>query len=140
MSFREKNILITIVALLVAAVAYIALLIPAAQGKAVDAIHYQPLMIGMVVVLAILTAAGHIVAAIAQPKDAQRERDERERLIDWRGQSAGGYVLAVGVFVAIVLAMAEVPWFWIANVLMGIWVLAEVFGGAWKLALFRRGA
>ncbi|MGE0817906.1 MAG: hypothetical protein AB7O74_04510 [Candidatus Nanopelagicales bacterium] len=140
MSFREKSILITIGALVVASIAYVALLIPTAAGTAVDAIPYQPLMIGMVVVLAILTAAGHIVAAIAQPKDAQRAPDEREKLIEWRGQTAGGYVLAVGVFVAIVLAMAEVPWFWIANILLGMWVLAEVFAGVWKLALLRRGA
>ena len=49
-------------------------------------------------------------------------------------------MLAVGAFVTLTLTMLEVPWFWIANVLTGMWVLAEVFAGIWKLALFRRGA
>ncbi len=140
MSFREKSILITIVALLVTALGYVALLIPVARGKAVGDIPYQPLMIGMVVILILLTAGGHIVAAIAQPKDAQAKHDEREKLIEWRGQTAGGYVLATAAFVVLTLAWAEVPWFWIANVLAGMWVLAEVFAGIWKLVLFRGGA
>ena len=140
MSFREKSILITTVALLITAAAYVALLIPLTRDTAVADIAYQPLMIGMVVILILLTAAGHIAAAIAQPKDAQARRDEREKLIEWRGQTAGGYVLATAAFVVLVLAWSEVPWFWIANVLAGMWVLAEVVAGIWKLVLFRRGA
>ncbi len=140
MSFREKSILITIVAMLVAAASYAAVVIPLARGTAVDQIAYQPLMSVAVVVLVIVMVAGHVVAAIAQPKAANAKPDEREKLIEWRGQTAGGYVLAVGVFVVLCLAMAEAHWFWIANVLAGMWVLAEVFAGVWKLMLFRRGA
>lgn len=140
MSFREKSILITIVAMLVASTAYAAMVIPLASGTDVDQVVYQPLMIVAVVVLVIVIVAGHIVAAVAQPKDANAKPDEREKLIEWRGQAAGGYVLAVGAFVTLTLSMAEVHWFWIANVLAGMWVLAEVFAGMWKLALFRRGA
>jgi hypothetical protein len=96
MSFRENSILITIVAMLVAAAAYATVVIPLARGTAVDEIAYQPLMIVAVVVLVVVMVAGHVVAALAQPKAANAKPDEREKLIEWRGQTAGGYVLAVG--------------------------------------------
>jgi hypothetical protein len=139
MTFQEKSILITVVALVVAASAYAVLLLRLAAGSPVDDVAYQPLLVGAVVLLAVVVAGGHVAAAVAAPSDATAGTDEREKLIGWRGQSAGGYVLAVGVFVAICLAMVQVPWFWIANVLAGMWVLAEVVGGLVKLALFRRG-
>lgn len=139
MTFQEKSILITVAALVVTAAAYAVLLLRLAGGSPVVDVDYQPLLVGAVVLLAVIVAAGHVVAAVTAPADATERADERERLIGWRGQSVGGYTLAVGVFVAICLAMVEVPWFWIANVLAGMWVLSEVVGGLVKLALFRRG-
>ena len=139
MTFQEKSILINVTALVIGAIAYAALVIPLAAGVPVDEVAYQPLMIVGVVLLTVIVVAGHVVVAVARPAEASAGMDEREKLIGWRGQSAGGYVLAVGVFVAICLAMVEVPWFWIANVLAAMWVLAEVVAGLVKLALFRRG-
>ena len=140
MSFREKSILITMASLLVAAGAYTAVVIPLAQRLPISEIPYQPLLIVAVVILTIVIAAGHVVAAILQPRAAMAGPDERERVVEWRGQAAGGYVLAVAAFIVLCLAIVEAPWFWIANVLAGMWVLAEIFAGIWKAALLRRGA
>jgi hypothetical protein len=139
MTFQEKSVLINVVALVIGAIAYAALVIPLATGVPVDEVAYQPLMIVAVVLLTVIVVIGHVVVAVARPAEASAGMDEREKLIGWRGQTVGGYVLAVGVFTAICLAMAEVPWFWIANVLAAMWVLAEVVAGLVKLALFRRG-
>jgi hypothetical protein len=139
MTFSEKSVLVNVVALVVGALAYAALVIPLALGTPVDQIAYQPLMVVAVVLLVVIVVAGHVVVAVTRPAEATAGMDERERLIGWRGQSVGGYVLAVGVFTAICLAMVEVPWFWIANVLAAMWVLAEVVAGLVKLTLFRRG-
>jgi hypothetical protein len=56
-----------------------------------------------------------------------------------RGERVGGYVLAVGVFGGLVLAMAELAPFYIAHALLLAWVLAELVEGATKIALYRRG-
>lgn len=75
----------------------------------------------------------------ANPKEAGAE-DERDRLIALRGERVGGYVLALGVFGGLVLAMAELPPFYIAHALLLAWVLAELVEGATRIVLYRRGA
>ena len=139
MSFRDKSSLITIVALLIASVVYVVALVAVADGGPVVDVPYQPFMIGFVVVLALLSVVGQVVLAITAPREAQAPADERERLIAWRSGSVSGYVLAVAAFVAIALSMAEVDWFWIANSVLALWVLAEIVSGAMALTLSRRG-
>lgn len=74
----------------------------------VDEIVYQPLMIVAVAPLVIVAAASHIVIALVNPAEANAY-DERDRLIVLRGERIGGYVLAVGVFGGLVLAMSASP-------------------------------
>jgi hypothetical protein len=73
------------------------------------------------------------------PKEANTQ-DERDRLIGLRGERIGGYVLALGVFLGIVLAMAELPHFFTAHALLLAWVLAEATDNVVKIVLYRRGA
>jgi hypothetical protein len=48
-------------------------------------------------------------------------------------------VLAVGVFIALVLAMAEFAQFFIAHALLLFWVLAELTDNVLKVWRYRRG-
>ena len=80
----------------------------------------------------------HAALAVLNPKEAG-QHDERDRLIALRGERVGGYVLAVGVFAGLVLAMAEAGSFWIAHALLLAWVLAELTDGAVQIVLYRRG-
>ena len=139
MSFRDKSALVSIAALLVASAVYVVLLVLDADGRALATLDYQPYMIGFVVVLALVSIVGQVALAITTPREAAAAADERERLIAWRSSSLSGYVLAVAAFVAICLAMAEVPWFWIANAVLALWVVAEIGGRAYALTLSRRG-
>jgi hypothetical protein len=139
MSFRDKSALVSIIALLAASVGYVVMLVTAAREDGVSYVDYQPFMIGFVVVLALVSIVGQVALAISSPREAQAKADERERLIAWRSGSVRGYVLAVAAFVAISLAMAEVPWFWIANAVLALWVVAEIAGGLLSLRLSRTG-
>jgi hypothetical protein len=139
MSFREKSALVSIVALLAASIGYVVVLVANADGRALASLDYQPYMLGFVIVLALVSIVGQVAVALASPREAQAPADERERQIAWRSGILSGYVLAVAAFVAICLAMAEVPWFWIANAVLALWVLAEVGGRAYALTLSRRG-
>jgi hypothetical protein len=103
-----------------------------------DQIVYQPLMIAAVLPLVVLAVASHLALALVNPREAG-QHDKRERLIALRGERAGGYVLAVGVFTGLVLAMAEADAFWIAHALLVGWVLAELTAGAVRILLYRRG-
>ena len=139
MSFRDKSALVTIVALLIASAVYVVSLVSAAGGKPLVDVAYQPYLIGFVIVLVIVSVVGQIVVAVRSPKEATAPRDERERLITWRAGSVSAYVLEVGAFLAIALAMAQVDWFWIANTVLALWVLAEIVDGGVQLSLSRRG-
>ncbi len=139
MSFRNKSALVTIVALLVASIVYVVSLLTAAAGAPIVDVTYQPYLIGFVIVLVIVSVVGQIAVAVRSPKEATAPRDERERLITWRAGSVSAYVLEVGAFLAIALAMAQVDWFWIANTVLALWVLAEIVDGAVQLTLSRRG-
>ena len=139
MSFRDKSALVTIVALLIASVVYVVSLVSAAGGKPLVDVAYQPYLIGFVIVLVIVSVVGQIAVAVMAPKEATAPRDERERLITWRAGSVSAYVLEVGAFLAIALAMAQVDWFWIANTVLALWVLAEIVDGGVQLSLSRRG-
>lgn len=139
MSFRNKSALVTIVALLVASIVYVVSLLTAAAGAPIVDVTYQPYLIGFVIVLVIVSVVGRIAVAVRSPKEATAPRDERERLITWRAGSVSAYVLEVGAFLAIALAMAQVDWFWIANTVLALWVLAEIVDGGVQLTLSRRG-
>jgi hypothetical protein len=138
-SFQEKSVAAMTGALVVVYGAYFAVVARWLATTPADQIVYQPLMIAAVVPLVILAVVSHVILALLNPREAGLE-DERDHLIALRGERAGGYVLAVGVFAGLVLAMAEVAPFWIANALLLAWVLAELTEGAVRMVLYRRGA
>jgi hypothetical protein len=140
MTFTEKSTITTTALLIVVFTVYFALVLgpiaasPDRQGA------FTGLIIAAVVVLAVLAAGSHIVLAVLFSSEANASPDERDRLIALRSGRLGGYILAVGMFAGIVLAMFDVSAFWMAQVLLGAWVLAEVSGGIAMLVLYRRAA
>jgi hypothetical protein len=79
-----------------------------------------------------------IVLAVVDRRQADDE-DERDRLIERRGDQVGGYVLAVAALVGMGLAMVEGAYFWIANALLAGLVLSELVKGIVMLSAYRRG-
>jgi hypothetical protein len=139
MSFQEKSAIAIAGSLVLVYGAYFAIVGRWLSISPPSEIAYQPLMIIAIVPLTILAAVSHIVLAVANPKDANAY-DERDKLITLRSERVGGYVLAVGVFIGLVLAMAEFPQFFIAHALLLAWVLAELTDNALKVWRYRRGA
>jgi hypothetical protein len=139
MSFEEKSSIIMTGALAIVYGVYFAVVLRWLASTPVDEIVYQPLMIIAIVPLVILATLSHIILALLNPKEAHAN-DERDRLIALRGERNGGFVLAVGVFLGLVLAMGEFSQFYIAHALLVGWVLAEITAGATKIVLYRRGA
>jgi hypothetical protein len=137
--FQEKSTIAMTSALAIVYGAYFAIVAWWLTTTPADKIMYQPLMIIATLPLVILAALSHIVIARANPKEANAY-DERDHLIALRGERIGSYVLAVGVFGGVVLAMADGSQFFIANALMLAWVLAELTKGATKIVQYRRGA
>jgi hypothetical protein len=80
------------------------------------------------------------VVTVGEERAGPAADDERDRLVDLRSERIGGYILAVGVFAGIGLAMVRADRFWIAQALIAALVIAEITSGVVKLVLYRRGA
>ena len=138
-SFKEKSTIVLLAVFVIVYGAYFAVVLTEASSTPVDEIEYQGLLIGMVIVLVVLIAAGHIVIAIASPEEADLE-DERDKLIELRGDRAGGIVVTIGALGGLALAMGEAEWFWIAQVLLAGIVGGEVVKFTLMLVTYRRAA
>jgi hypothetical protein len=92
------------------------------------------------------TIGGGIVAGMVlniawgmfSPKDAGR-KDQRDRQITRFGDSIGQSFVIIGGIAALVLAMTEAPYFWIANVIYLAFVLSAFLGSLARLVAYRRG-
>lgn len=137
LSFPLKSSIATVATLTVVFGGYFTLLALNLSDQAVVEFAYKPLMIATIVPLALLMAVTHGALAALAPRDAG-ERDERDRQIDWRAAHLGGYVLAVGVFGVLVLALLEAESFYVANALLLAWVLAELARQIARIVLYSR--
>lgn len=145
LSFQEKSLWIMLVSLVVAFGFYFVTAIGAHAALAaglpqlaqdVLAPHIG-LFIAAVVLLVVLSVAGHVVIALL---DRDPRTDERDRLIALKGTSYGSGVLATGVFLSLTAAVFTRGNFIFTHVLLAFWVLAQLVAIGTQLAMYRRGA
>lgn len=138
MSFEEKNTWVYALVSVAAFAAYLVTILGRAQGIPVSEVPYVGAMlwtIGGAIAAAIL---GRIVVAIAWPRDADKS-DQRDKEINRFGDYVGQSFVGVGAVAALVLAMAEADYFWIANAVYLAFVLSALLGSAAKIVAYRRG-
>lgn len=139
MTFIEKSTLATTLLLVVVFGAYFALVLGPVAASPDRQGAFTGLLVAATVVLTILAVVSHIVLALLFRSQANAGHDERDRLIALRSERLSGYILAVGMFTGVVLAMLDAAAFWIAQALLAAWVIAEVTEGTSKLIQYRRG-
>lgn len=92
--------------------------------------------VGAIIVASI---AANIAIAIAAPSEASDKADERDKLVEMRGDQRGGFVLAVFALAAMAAAMTAQPYHLIANLVLAGLVVSELVKGVSKLVDYRRG-
>ena len=111
-------------------------------GRAGDApIHELPYVRALLWTMGASIVASiviHIAIALVQPEGAGK-KDERDREIGRFGEYAGQSFVVIGGLAALVMAMAELDHFWIANVIFLGFVLSAVVGSVAKIFAYRRG-
>jgi hypothetical protein len=138
MSFEEKGTWLYLVIITALPIVYFATIVSQAASVPVADIDYQgPLLaaIGAAIGLAIV---GMIAIAISSPAEADKS-DQRDKDINRLGEYVGGIVLGFGMIVPFGLAIVEAPYFWIANGMYAVFVIAGLSGTVTKLVLYRRG-
>ncbi|WP_421792672.1 hypothetical protein [Hyphobacterium sp.] len=138
MSFREKSTWVLLAVTVIVYGLYFANTIGGALANGVPEVADNVRLFGAVVLMVILSIIAHIVIAILSPKDADTA-DERDRLIELRGDQYGGFVMAVALFSTLGLALAGASVFWIAHAALAGLVVSELVKSVSKLIDYRRG-
>ena len=137
MSYEEKAAWVQgITAVLGYGVYVVIVLSRAAGGPLVDAPYVDAMLwtIGAAIVAAII--AGIFVGIGSRGRTT---KDQRDREIYRRGEYAGQSFVVIGALGALILAMLETDWFWIANLLYLCFVLSAILGWIFKAVVYRRG-
>ncbi|WP_340688586.1 hypothetical protein LCL61_14930 [Amycolatopsis coloradensis] len=135
---EEKRAWIMVVVTVFGYAAYlIVVLRRAGSGPLVDIPYVAPLLwtIGAAIVASIVL---NVAAAITSPRDAGR-KDQRDREIGRFGEYIGQSFVVIGGVAALVMAMAELDHFWIANTVYLAFVLSSLLGSIAKIAAYRWG-
>ncbi|MFC4224768.1 hypothetical protein [Lysinibacter cavernae] len=138
MSAEEKNTwAFGLIALLSYATYVTVLLAQAAGAPLTEAEYVTPMLysIGGAVLAGII--AGIVFGATAGK--GQPRKDQRDKQIYRFGEYAGQGFLIGGAIVALILAIMQANYFWIANVIYLAFVLAAIVSSVARLVAYRRG-
>jgi uncharacterized membrane protein YdcZ (DUF606 family) len=144
MTFLEKSNLVMLGAIVLVYGVYFALVFggPLASGAEINTdialMMSNGLVIASIPAMVAITVFGHILIALLNRKEAGRQ-DERDALIEMRGDRRGGFVMAVFAVCAMGLAMIAAAHFWIVNLILAGLVLGEIVKAVSKLIDYRRG-
>lgn len=145
LSFQEKSLWLMLASLVIAFGCYFVNVLGAHAALPAQppdlardlAPAHLTLFVAAVILLVVLSVAGHVVIALAERNP---QSDERDRLIALKGTSYASYVLATGVFLALTTAAFTKGNFAFTHVLLAFWVLAQLVAIGSQLVMYRRGA
>ncbi len=138
MTYEEKGVWVYLVVVLATYGAYLGIVLGQLGTTPVAEIDYVgPLLwtIGASIVAAIVL---RIIVEIVVPSGRQKA-DARDKDIDRTGERLGNWPLIVGALGALVLAITQAPYFWIANALYLGFAASAVIASIIKITLYRRG-
>ncbi|WP_426989436.1 hypothetical protein [Pseudarthrobacter sp. Y6] len=138
MSFEEKSAWIMGVVALASYGAYLAIVLGLAGTMPLAEVPYVGPLLWTIGASIGVSIALHAVIGISSPRDAGK-KDQRDREISRFGEYIGQSFVVIGGVAALLLAMAEVDHFWIANVIYLTFVLSAILGSVAKTVAYRRG-
>ena len=138
MTLEERRSWALLAVAVVAYGVYLATVLAGAASAPLVDVDYVPAMlwsIGSAIVAGIVLG---IVLGIFTPRRDQ-PKDVRDRDIARLGERVGQSFLVVGGVAALLLAITEAPYFYIANVVYLCFVLSAVLGSVTRVVVYRRG-
>jgi hypothetical protein len=136
MTFREKGQWVVLFVGVPTLLVYLAVVVPQVLAVPVADVAWVAPMILAIVAFVVANVLGNVVAAASNPRDAELN-DERDREIDRFGERVGVWLMIAGSITALVLAMARIDQFWIANALFLGGLASALLGAVAKIAAYR---
>jgi hypothetical protein len=139
MPIAQKRAWAMMIASALAYVVYVVLVVTNLQDPVSETSYVAPLLwtVGGSVFATVLAEIGFAVSTRREGRAALRT-DERDREIDRFGDHVGQAFVVIGALTALILAMLQWPYFWIANAVYLAFVLSAVLGSAARLAAYRQ--
>lgn len=137
MSYEERNVWVMFVVSVLAYAVYVVVVLTRAQDVPLTEVAYVgPLLwsIGGAIVVSILAS---IAVGLANRRDGHLT-DQRDKEINRLGERTGQSFVVIGALAAMVLALLEADWFWIANVIYLCFVLSAIVSSMTRLAAYRQ--
>jgi hypothetical protein len=138
MSSEEKRAWIMAAVTVAAYAVYLTIILGRAGHGALVDVPYVTAMLWTIGVAIVANIALVTVVAIASPKDCDK-KDERDREIYRFGEYIGQSLVVAGAVAALVMSIARVDYFWIANVIYLAFVLSAILGSVTKIVAYHRG-
>jgi hypothetical protein len=133
---EEKRAWILGIAAVASYAVYLVLVLGRTGGRPLAETPYAATLLWTVGTSIVATIVLSIVVAMVS-KDGTK--DQRDREIGRFGEYVGHSFVVIGAVAALVLAMAEAPYFWIANAVYLAFTLSAILGSVARIFAYRRG-
>ncbi|WP_433285567.1 hypothetical protein [Micromonospora sp. CA-244673] len=138
MTHEEKRAWTMLVVSVVGYAVYAAVVLGRVDGGPLPATPYAGVLLWTVGGAIVANIVAEIAMGVVNPR-ASRVKDDRDREIGRLGDHVGQAFLVIGAVSAMLMALAEWDWFWIANVIYLSFVLSAVVGSLAKVIVYRTG-
>lgn len=138
MSFEEKSAWVMGAVAIGSYGVYLAIVLGVAGTMPLADVPYVAPLLWTVGASIAVSIALHIVMGISAPREAGK-KDQRDKEIYRFGEYIGQSFVVTGGVSALLMAMAELDHFWIANVIYLTFVLSAILGSVAKIVAYRRG-
>ncbi|MET7403302.1 hypothetical protein ABZS66_58490 [Dactylosporangium sp. NPDC005572] len=136
MTHEEKRAWIMLVTAVLAYAAYVVVVLRRAGDTALTDVPYAGALLWTVGGAIVANIVLEIGLGVVNPR-ASRAKDVRDREIGRLGDHVGQAFVVIGAVSAMLMALAEWDFFWIANVIYLCFVLSSVLGSVTKVLVYR---
>ena len=138
MSALEKRAWIRLGTAIAAYATYLVLILIRDDGVPLAEVPYVAALLWTIGGAIVVSIVLDILVSILSPRDAG-QADQRDREIGRFGDTVGQSFVVIGGVAALLMALLQLPYFWIANAVYLAFVLSAVLGGIARLVAYRRG-
>jgi len=138
MAFAEKRAWIMLVVSTIAYAVYVVIILRRLDGRSPDEVSYASVLVGTIVASIVVAIVLNIAAAMTTPRGEEKP-DQRDREIQRASEYIGQSFVVIGAVAALLLAVFEAPYFWIANAVYLCFVLSALLSSIAKIFAYRKG-
>jgi len=137
MTHDEKRAWIRLIVAVLGYAAYLIVIAGRTDGRSLPDVPYAGALLWTIGAAILASIVAEVAIGMIDP-GASRVTDERDREIGRLGERVGQSFVVIGAVAAMLMALAEWDWFWIANVIYLCFVLSAILGGVAKVVVYRR--